>query len=577
MNGQRKAMLWLMIGLGAFAACMAGALISFHFYEEREGVLRSNAIAQLKEKLVAKPKDDSVKEEIRIRDLQLRQEHFQNRERFRFGAYFVLAAFVGFIASARRFFALGKEPAPEILTAGATPERRAKGIAAVSVVGLMLILGLNIVAMSDGPDLPEYSPALSEATQITEAKTAETPVVEDVAFSLDEYMKNWPCFRGPDNLGLAGEGDWPVTWSVPENQNIVWAQDVPSEGKSSPVVWGDRIFLSGSDEETHHVMCFGRADGKLLWDSEIDAPRPDEPPDVLEDTGFAAPTAASDGQRVFAVFATGMLVALDFDGNLVWSEDLGPVESMYGFAASLICHESTVIVQLDQGFDPEEELSELIGFNSATGEELYAVPRPVGNSWTSPSLIRADERIELVTCADPWVIAYDPATGEELWRAEGLSGDVAPSPAYGGGLIFATQDYAQLMAIRPGGSGNVTETHVAWISEDGMPDTTSPVTDGTRLLQIDSGGDMTCFDAQTGEMVWDDYLDSPATPSPILAGGLVYIVCNDGVSIVMDWTESFDIKSTNETGVEVCATPAFVDSRIYLRSEHKLYCIGKTE
>ena len=393
------------------------------------------------------------------------------------------------------------------------------------------------------------------------------------------FKQNWPCFRGPGNIGHAGPGDWPTRWTVAtqpgeENRNVVWKTEIPIEGKSSPIVWENSIFLTGGNASEQRVLCVDRLSGGIRWN--VSVRRAGEAPTdlkVFERTGFAASTPTTDGERVYALFANGILVAFDFNGEQVWVRDLGTPESLYSFAGSLILYKKVLLIQFDQGKSAEKKMSKLFGIDATTGDTLWTTPRPVPNSWSSPALIRTADRVELITCAAPWIIAYDPENGGVLWQVEGLAGDVAPSPAFGGGLVFVTNEAARLLAIRPGGKGNVGESHVVWETEEGLPDVSSPVSDNKRLLQAAAGGFLTCWDTGSGEMAWEHYLPAGASSSPILAGGVVYLSCEDGVTHVFRLGDQYEPVGRGDTGEAIYATPAFADSRIYIRGEKHLICI----
>jgi outer membrane protein assembly factor BamB len=346
------------------------------------------------------------------------------------------------------------------------------------------------------------------------------------------------------------------------------------------------------------VMAFERKTGRLLWQTPLDSPvftaplKPGEDPfKVFEDTGYAAATPATDGQRVYAVFATADVAALDFDGKLVWQRSLGRPNNMYGMATSLALHKNLVLLQHDQGGDPEDKLSTLLAFDGATGKTVWQTPRPVPNSWATPVVVNTGSRTEIITAANPWAIGYDPDTGKELWRAEGVTGDVAPSPIVAGGLVLLTNQYSHLVAIRTGGNGDVTKTHTVWEAEEGLSDASSPVSDGKLFLQAHSSGLLTCYDIlhpstqveqgmkwPKGRLVWDqDVEKAQFWSSPSLVGPLVYLTDKKGVTRIFPLAAKFELRGAPALGEEFFASPAFGDGQIYFRTEKNLVCIGKEE
>jgi outer membrane protein assembly factor BamB len=392
--------------------------------------------------------------------------------------------------------------------------------------------------------------------------------------SPEQYLANWPRFRGPDGGGVSAKSDAPLTCDVKTGANIAWSAAVPAAGFSSPVVWGDRVFLSGGDETKREVMCFDVKSGKLLWKSDVPktAGSPDEPPEVPDQCGMAAATAATDGLRVYAMFANGDLAAFNFDGSLAWSKFLGVPKNPYGHAASLLTWHDEVIVQFDQG-DPEDKLSKLYAFDGATGKIVWQESRPVGASWATPITFEAAGKSQIVTLGLPWVIAYSAKDGAELWRADLLDGEVTPSPIFADGTLFVVSPSNKLQAIRPDGQGDVTKTHLGWMAEDGIPDVTSPVSNGELVFAITTAGMLTCFDAKTGKKQWDHDFNDECHASPSIAGNRLYLITNKGVMIVVDASRQFKELGRSPLGEQVFASPAFAQNKIFVRGIRHLICI----
>jgi outer membrane protein assembly factor BamB len=348
---------------------------------------------------------------------------------------------------------------------------------------------------------------------------------------------------------------------------------VPRPGFSSPVVWDGRIYLTGADREVPaEVYCFDAGTGTLLWRHAATdiAASPQELPDVTEDTGYAAPTPATDGERVCALFATGDLVCLAPDGERLWARNLGVPDNHYGHASSLLLDRGTLLVQYDHFGG-----SRLLGIDPQTGETRFQTARPdVQISWASPLLARAEGRRTLVLAAAPLVAGYDPATGAELWRAEVLSGEVGPSPAYAAGRVFVANQYAQAAAIRLGGRGDVSETHVLWTGMDHLPDVASPVATAEHLFLATSAGILACLDAATGEVRWTHETEKGFWASPILAGDRLYALDRGGRMHIALAAGTFTPIATPSLAAETVCTPAFLEGRIYVRTTEELICIG---
>ncbi len=295
----------------------------------------------------------------------------------------------------------------------------------------------------------------------------------------------------------------------------------------------------------------------------------------MEETGYAAPSPATDGKRVYVMYASADIAAVDFDGKVVWARNLGLPDNFYGMATSLLIHDERVLVQFDRGSSAEDNLSVLMALDVLTGRVIWSTGRPVDNGWSTPVLAHTETRVELLTSGDPWVIAYDPNTGAEFWRATGLSGDVAPSPVYANGLVFVTNEYAKTMAIRAGGSGDVTDTHVVWTSDEGLSDAASPIANGELLLQANSSGQITCFEASTGEVLWSQILQSEFWASPILVGDMVYLCGHDGKTYIFKLGREYSLIGTPDIGEPIFASPAFLDGQVFIRGMQHLFCIAR--
>ena len=386
----------------------------------------------------------------------------------------------------------------------------------------------------------------------------------------EESSANWPRFRGADGNGVCAKCDAPLNCDIKTGANIAWAVPVPAAGFSSPVVWGNRVFLSGGDKGNREVMCFDVASGKLLW--QVAVPKTDAKTEVPDQCGMAAGTVATDGLRVYAMFANGDLAAFNFKGSISWSKNLGVPKNLYGHAASLLTWQDRVIVQFDQG-EADDKLSKLYAFDGATGTVAWEKPRAVGSSWATPIVIEAAGKTQLITLANPWVIAYAPKDGAEIWRAECLDGEVTPSPICVGGTLFVVHPTVKLQAIRVDGMGDVTKTHLGWIAEDGIPDITSPVSNGELVFVTDPNGMVTCYDAKTGKKQWEHDFGDGCHASPSIVGNRVYLITKKGALIVVEAASHFKELARSLLGEPVFASPAFAQNKIFVRGIKHLICI----
>jgi outer membrane protein assembly factor BamB len=297
-------------------------------------------------------------------------------------------------------------------------------------------------------------------------------------------------------------------------------------------------------------------------------------PDVSEDTGYAPSTVATDGSHVAAIFVNGDIVCYDFAGKLAWTKRLGVPEDAYGHASSLAVFGSGLIVQFDQGADPTEGKSALYALDFATGKTVWQVKRPVQASWSTPLLAQVGTKTELITCANPCVIAYNPASGTEIWRVSCLTGDVAPSAALGSGFVFACNQGATLAAIRPGGSGDVTKSAIAWTCGDNLPDIVSPLAAGGFVYLATSEGALTCLDARTGKQMWQKQYEAGLRASPILDGKSICLLDYAGVLHFIAISPAFHENAKLELGEESKATPAIAGGRLFVRGKDHLFCLG---
>ncbi|MBP88072.1 MAG: hypothetical protein CMJ64_15330 [Planctomycetaceae bacterium] len=545
----------------------------------------------LREQFVEEPNNDALREEIRNLDFALRQEYFREQQFTETGSYLLLGGIAltlimgKWAATIRR-----KLPAPKPKESGPDSDERLSrsGLWAVAV----LILALFGTTWAMKASSPSALPAtLEELAALREQANKENEVGE-VADNLvvttepavpelpapEELRQSWPSFRGPDGSGISRYANVPTSWDGATGEGIAWKTSIPLPGVNSPIVWRDRVFLSGATEERREVYCIDAASGKILWQKDVVgvAAEGSEPPKVNQDTGYAAPTMATDGRFVFAMFATGDLVALDFAGNELWSRSLGVPKNSYGHSTSLTTHNGAVILQFDQG-TARDDLSKLLAIDGLTGDIVWEVKRAMPSSWSSPIVIEHDGQPQIITCGDPWVIANSPQDGKEIWRANCFErAEVGPSPVYVDGTVFVANDAAALSAIRADGSGDVTDTHVLWSSDFNMPDTCSPlVTDAFVLLM--SFGLLTCYDKNKGgDPLWEEDLGADFTSSPSLVGDRVYLFGLEGNVLIVEPTRD-ECKRIAEAdmGEECVTSPAFQAGSIFIRGKEHLFCIGE--
>ncbi len=382
----------------------------------------------------------------------------------------------------------------------------------------------------------------------------------------------WSRWRGPSGQGVVEGSGYPDTWS--DTTNVRWKVAVPGSGHSSPIVWGDRIFLTTSRDRGQQVsiLCFRRSDGALLWEAEAPAGRPER--HHGKNTPASA-TPTTDGDRVYASFGSRGMMAVDFDGNLVWHRDLGRIDNYHGPAGSPLLYRDTVIIYQDQNGG-----AFVIALDARTGETRWQTARSARVGWGTPVAISVGDHDELIVSSQQQVQSYDPLTGDELWRCDGMLREVIPTPVVGLGLVFCTSGRAgPTLAIRPGGRGDVTDTHVEWKTTRGSPFVPSPILYGDYLYTLnDMSSIITCLNARTGETVWQERLGRPTregiSASPIIVDDKLFVTNDNGQTFVLKSGPEFELLHINDIGTRTLASPALVDGIWYIRTTSELIAIG---
>ncbi|HEV7396888.1 MAG TPA: PQQ-binding-like beta-propeller repeat protein [Pyrinomonadaceae bacterium] len=417
---------------------------------------------------------------------------------------------------------------------------------------------------------------------------------------------NWPQWRGPDGQGVSVEKGLPTEWSA--TKNVKWKTPIEGRGHSSPIVWGKKIFLTtaldgkqipgrtagvthklsdGTDfvhpdalgaDQTHtlKVICIDRASGKILWERvAYEGPVKDSRHKLAS---FASSTPATDGKLVFAFFGSEGLYAYDYSGNLAWKKSLGTLgTASVGYGVSPILYEKLVLMQCDDSGGH----SFIAAFDKKTGKEVWRVAREVDITWTTPVLVHAGNRVELVTAAAEAIISYDPLTGKELWRHKGLQSNAVPTPVVSHDLVVVSSGspLKVALALRAGGSGDVTGTsQLVWSYNKGTAYVPSPILYGDYVYLMTGNGSITCLDAATGKVEYEGARVPKATmflASPVAFEGKILLTSEEGDTFVLKAGPKHEVLGTNSLGESVYASPAIADGRIFIRGEHTLFAIGK--
>jgi outer membrane protein assembly factor BamB len=391
---------------------------------------------------------------------------------------------------------------------------------------------------------------------------------------------NWPAWRGPNGSGFSDEKDLPLTWGGKEKTNVLWKVTLPGRGSSSPIVWGERVFITSaakqSDQDVknkvvpeHHVSCYQAATGKELWKTTV-------PHGPFADGYYSIPTPVTDGKRIYTWFGSGVAAALDFDGRIVWRKERpGPYKVYPGVSSSPILFGTTVLILADQGRE-----SFLLALDRDTGEVKWERKRPemLGSTNSTPILVEVKGRPQLVVAAARLLQGLDPTDGKVVWWC-GKDGGYWTSLTAGSGLVYVDSGGGRGVAVDPTGSGDVSKTHVKW-QHDKVPEGLGcPIIVGEYLYRVSKPGILQCWKLATGEEVFKErlngisFLASPfATPD-----GRIYFASTRGSFVIRGGVARLEVLANNalEGGGDDGPSPAAAGGRLFLKTTTQMWCIGR--
>ena len=429
-------------------------------------------------------------------------------------------------------------------------------------------------------------------------------------------QENWPQWRGPHQNGICESIDLPVEWSLEEN--IMWKIPLPSWSAATPIIWGDRVFVlspssglprpavekppAGEQNQRRrrqggrspggpeiYLICLSKTDGKILWQKELDNKN-----QIHRKQNDATPSPVTDGTHIWALTGTGVVKAFDMEGREIWvkklQEEYGPFGLNWGYGSSPLLYKGSLIIPVLHGMKTDDP-SYIISLEGKTGKVNWRRERPTDaerespDAYTTPVLLEQNGEAQIVISGADYVTGHNPETGEEIWRAAGLNPLKRPNyrvvgtPIINGNIIYAPTRKKPLLALRAGGRGDITESHLLWKYEGaGAPDVPSPICDGTYLYLVDDRGMVTCLDAATGDEVYGPLATNEGivSASPILSGGRIYILNEEGETTLVGSGPEFKVLGTNTLdGSYTLASPAVSGKKIFIRTETHLYCIGK--
>jgi outer membrane protein assembly factor BamB len=398
------------------------------------------------------------------------------------------------------------------------------------------------------------------------------------------FAENWPQWRGPALNGTSPDKLVPVRWST--TQNISWKLALPAWSGSTPIVWKDRIYLNVAEGGDLALWSVDRARGVVVWKRRLGGGNV-----RARKQNMSSPSPVTDGRRVWVMTGTGVVKAFDVEGSELWARDIqkdyGRFGLNWGYGSSPLLYDEALYVQVVHGMTTADP-SYLLCLDAATGKTRWRVERPTKarseshDAYTTPALLRYGTSTEIVVSGGDVVTGHDPLSGKELWRAGGLNPSddannrIVASPVVLGSLILAPSRERPMLALRTGGRGDITKTHLAWSFQSG-PDVPTPVTDGTHVYVVNDRGIMWCLDSASGKEVYGRKRLRPGTysGSPVLADGKIYVTNEDGLTSVVKAGPTFEVLAENELDDYTLSSPAISDGQVFIRTAKFLWAVGQ--
>jgi outer membrane protein assembly factor BamB len=587
-----------------FIVTFSTMLITNYFQVQGFNPLQAEVIETLKQINDENSGNTQLQEQIRRLDLMARRAYFVRVDHLAVGVYILIGMLAVFIAATRYYFRKTKDiPDKEIDPidewAEKTQARKyVNRIAGSLVVATLVFAFLSSPYLKSGKEKAEKGKdeLIAEAAQPTEdldegaaddepPPTATTTTTTTTPADTVQQAKEAPAttdtaaaakpeapkvthnsFRGNNSGAVTAAKNIPTKWDLSTGENITWKSGIPRHGYSSPVINGNKIFITGADDQARELYCYDLNTGEVIWRlaAENISGSPAQMPKTTEDTGLAASTVTTNGRQVAAIFATGDLLCADMSGKRLWAKNLGVPENHYGYASSLLSFGNLLIVQYDNS-----SLPKLLALDIATGAERWSRARTDKITWSSPIIAYIDQKPQLVLMGNPSITSYNPSNGEQNWAVKFLSGEVASSPCSSAGLVFGASEYASLIAV------DAATGEKLWEANDYLPEVSSPAATKDNVYVATSYGVFACYDAKSGELKKYHETNTEFYSSPIIAEGKIYLFSNSGKVFIYSANSELTPIDSFETGERTFATPAFTDSKMIVRSENQLYCVQK--
>lgn len=570
-----------------------GAMMAVSYYQMQQvSPLETGVMETLKELNEANGDNTSLQQQIRELDLISRKAYFVQESQLKSGSYLLLGMALVLMVCLNLYYKETKNLPDKELDPIDDWMNKSKArryitwvtVLAVIVAGAIIMLQRvdlkNLFSKSDAEgdeqtESPEGGEAVADTTMATDVVVADTLATDSIpadSVATDSVADDMPelkvaskAFRGNNSGAYSSARGIATSWNLSSKKNILWQSPIPKHGYNSPIITGRNVFITGADDKARELYCYDVWTGELKWTVKADKipGSPSTMPKVNADTGLAASTAATNGEQVCAIFATGDIICTDMEGNRLWAKNLGLPDNHYGYASSLLMYGNEVIIQYQNNNE-----AKIIALNAKTGSQIWSKTSKDKIAWSSPMIATLGGKSALVIMGNPSIAAYNPSNGNELWRVDCMSGEVGASAASAGGVVFGASEYAKCIAI----DGATGET--LWEASDYLPECSSLAATKDLVFCATSYGMVCAYDTQTGEVKKEHDLTTPFYSSPVVVDGKVYLFSNSGKAYIFS-ASTFDLITSFETGEKTFATPAFTDGMMVVRTDKSIYCVKK--
>lgn len=564
------------------------AMMAVSYYQMRQvSPLETGVMETLKELNEANGDNESLQQQIRQLDLISRKAYFVQEGQLKTGTYMMLGMAMVLILCLNLYYMetknlpekdldpidewMNKSKARKYLTAATL-------LAVIAAISIIILQNVQLKNLSSSEEqieeeIPQEEPfavsdsTLSDNEEVADSLATDSAEVADstVVDDMPELKVASKAFRGNNAGAYSSARGIATTWNLSTKKNILWQSSIPKHGYNSPIITGRNVFITGADDKARELYCYDVWTGELKWTVKADKipGSPSTMPKVNADTGLAASTAATNGEQVCAIFATGDIICADMEGNRLWAKNLGLPDNHYGYASSLLMYGNEVIIQYQNNNE-----AKIIALNAKTGSQIWSKTSKDKIAWSSPMIATLGGKPALVIMGNPSIAAYNPNNGNELWRVDCMSGEVGASAASAGGIVFGASEYAKCIAI----DGATGET--LWEASDYLPECSSLAATKELVFCATSYGMVCAYDTQTGEVKKEHDLTTPFYSSPVVVDGKVYLFSNSGKAYIFS-ASTFDLITSFETGEKTFATPAFTDGMMVVRTDKSIYCVKK--